>query len=97
MCGCRRLNDPVATIYGVDANNTAHAIVLTLSSPMTGELDDRVCLPHPFCSHPYTFALPHVKDDVFFILGVSCEVIHKLSRERNHYHVCCSCFRSHPL
>ena len=43
-----RLSNPTATLYGYDANNTGHAIVLSLASPSASPADkvgDFPCTP----------------------------------------------------
>lgn len=45
----RRLNNPTATLYGFDANNTGHAILLTLASP-AADSANKVChMPQNAC------------------------------------------------
>lgn len=39
-----RLSNPTATLYGYDANNTGHAIVLSLASPSASPADKVRCL-----------------------------------------------------
>ena len=50
-----RLSNPTATLYGYDANNTGHAIVLSLASPSASPADkvrrplaiSLLCIHHP--------------------------------------------------
>ncbi len=39
VCLFCRLNNPTATVYGFDANNTGHAVILTLSNPTANSAD----------------------------------------------------------
>ena len=54
-CPTCRLNNPTATVYGFDANNTGHAVILTLDNP-TANSAEKVSLiflpcPFPACTH----------------------------------------------
>ena len=39
VCLFARLNNPTATVYGFDADNTGHAVILTLSNPIASSAD----------------------------------------------------------
>lgn len=53
VCLSCRLNNPTATVYGFDANNTGHAVILTLSNPTANSADkvSPTAVPvHPRCA-----------------------------------------------